>query len=422
MKLFVLGINHRSAPIEMRETLAVSNVKADQFLSHAVQLPHIEELVALSTCNRVEFYGASRHTSLAKEQLIQFCSNFFKIDPFTFEKHAYFYEAVETIRHGFKVASGLDSMILGEPQILGQMKEAYRQASELGVVDRFLNKFFHRSFHVAKKVRTETSIGAHPVSVSYAAMVLAKQIFGDLKGKKVLVLGAGKMGLLAMRHLKSSGIEKLYIANRTLQHAQEIAEQVGGECIPFENFTKWFLDVDIILTSAAADHYLVGVQEVQNAIRQRKNRPMFFIDIAVPRNVSPEVNQIPNVYLYDVDDLEGVVEVNKFARIQEAERAKGVIEKEVMNFQRELKALEMVPTLSSLAKKFDKICRHELEKLFQKMPELNGDKREMVESMAFAIVHKILHDPMVTLKEGEQVIGQDDFASLVRKLFKLDEA
>jgi glutamyl-tRNA reductase len=312
-------------------------------------------------------------------------------------------------------------MIVGEPQILGQVKEAYRVASESGTTGTLLNKFFHRAFHVAKKLRSETAIGENPVSVSYAAVLLGRQIFGELKGKKALILGAGKMSESAVRHFKSAGISQLYVANRSPEKAAQLAREVDGEVIPFDRFEKWLVDVDIVLASTGSSQYLVGAEMVQEAMRHRSHRPMFFIDIAVPRNVSPAVNGLPNVYLYDIDDLGSLVEVNREGRLKEAERAAAFVEKEVLEFQRVLQSLKVVPTISSLTRKFDGICQRELEKVFQRLPQLDAAGREAVERMAYAIMSKILHDPMVALKEEDSERGQIDYANLLRKIFRLDE-
>lgn len=422
MQLFVLGLNHKSAPIGVRERFAISEARVGEFLTKAAALPHLSEVLAVFTCNRVEVYGASKHPQQARQQISRFISEFQNVPEKTFEHHTYFFEGEQAIRHGFRVCSSLDSMIVGEPQILGQMKDAYRLAAEAGTTGTLLNKFFHKAFFVSKKLRTETSIGSHPVSVSYAAVVLAKQIFGDLAGKKALILGAGKMSLLAIRHLKGAGIETLFLANRTPERAEEVARKVGGETIPFDKFEKWLVDADIVVTSTSAEDYIVVPAKVQEAIKQRKNRPMFFIDIAVPRNVSPEVNHLHNVYLYDIDDLGQVVEANKNERVKEAERAEYLLESEVEEFAKVLKGLAVVPTLSSLSKKFDGICQRELEKTFQRMPQLDAAGREAVEAMAYAIVNKILHDPMVALKERGAEADQPDYSALVRKLFRLDEA
>jgi len=422
MQVFLLGLNHKSAAIAVRERFAIPEQRLGEFLSKASALPHVEELVAVSTCNRVEVYGASRHPQQARQQLARFIAEFQGVPLETFEQHTYFFEGEQAMRHGFRVSSSLDSMIVGEPQILGQMKEAYSQATEAGTTGPLLNKFFHRAFYVSKKLRAETSIGSHPVSVSYAAVVLAKQIFGDLSGKKALILGAGKMSILAIRHLKGAGIQTLFLANRTPERAEEIARKVGGETIPFEKHEKWLADADIVVTSTSADQYLIQPAHVQEALKQRKNRPMFFIDIAVPRNVSPEVNHVPNVYLYDIDDLGQVVEANKNERVKEAERAAGLLEREVDEFAKVLKGLAVVPTLSSLSQKFDGICRRELERTFKKLPKMDEESREAIEAMAYAIVNKILHDPMVALKERAPEADQPDYTALVRKLFRLDEA
>jgi len=421
MQIFAFGINHRSAALPIRERYAIGAEKMGEFLQRGARLPHVEELAVLSTCNRVEVYAVSKHPRQAKQQLVQFLAEFQGADRAEIEKHNYYHLGNDAVLHGFRVAGSLDSLILGESQILGQVKEAYRVALEAGTTGRLLNKFFHRVFSVAKRIRTETAIAAHPVSVSYAAVVLAKQIFGNLEKKKALILGAGKMSSLAVKHLKASGVEKFYIANRTLERAEEMARQFGGEAIPFSNFEKWLEDVDLVLTSTNSPGYLIDGELLQAAFRRRKNTPIFFIDIAVPRDVSPDVNQLGNVFLYDVDDLGAVVEANKEGRFREGERALMIVEREVSEFAKVLRTFEVVPTISSLQKKIEKICQVEIDKAFQRLPNLDADSREVVENMASAIIKKVLHDPMVTLKEDHVQSETVDYAALVRKLFRLDE-
>ena len=421
MQVFVVGLNHRSAELSIRERYAIAEGEREAFLQRASRLPHVEELVALSTCNRVELYGASRHPQLAARNLLEFLAESRGGRHEDLEPYTYYYSGSEAVAHGMKVACSLDSLILGEAQILGQVKEAYRFALDGGNTGRVTNKLFHQLFSVAKRVRTETAIGAYPVSVSYAAVVLAKQIFGDLKDKKALIIGAGKMSGLALRHLKTAGVQKFYVCNRTEDRALRMAQQYGGEVIPFSNFEKWLSDVDVVITSTNASHYLIDAAMVERAFKGRKGSPVFFIDIAVPRDVSPEVNQLSHVFLYDVDDLGAVVEANKESRVKEAERALAIVEQEVVGFSKVLKGFEVVPTLSSLTKKIEKICDAELEKTFQKLPHLDADARESIQNMADAIVKKILHDPMVTLKEGQGAAEPADYVALVRKLFRLED-
>jgi len=422
MQIFVVGLNHRSASLSVRERYAIGEEEREGFLRRGSQLPHVEELVALSTCNRVELYGASKHPQLAARQLMEFLAEFHGARREDLESYIYVYQGSEAVSHGMRVASSLDSLILGEAQILGQVKEAYRYALEVGSTGRLLNKFFHKLFSVAKRVRTETAIGAYPVSVSYAAVVLAKQIFGDLKNKKALILGAGEMSALALKHLQAAGIQKFYIANRTAERAEEMAQKFGGEVIPFSNFEKWLGDVNVVITSTNAPHYLIDAPLVQRAFKGRRRSPVFFIDIAVPRDVSPEVNQLSNVFLYDVDDLGAVVEANKDERVREADRALDILEKEVSDFAKVLKSFEVVPTLSSLTQKIEKICERELERAFQNLPQLDADGREVIQNMAAAIVKKVLHDPMVTLKEDHATSESVDYLALVRRLFRLEDA
>ncbi len=421
MKLFLQGINYRKAPLEVRERFAVGSDRVESFLLQASRLPHVEELVGLFTCNRVELYGVSRHPRQAAQQLAAFLAEFQQQPKELLEEHGYYLQGEEAVIHGFRVASSLDSMILGEPQILGQVKEAYRLGLSAGTTGRLLNKYFHHALAAAKKVRCETAVGSHPVSVSYAAVTLAKQIFGELADKKALVIGAGKMNGLAMRHLKSAGIKNFFIANRTESRAQEMAREFGASVVPFENFDPWLSEADIVLTSTHASHYLIEREQVAHACRKRKGAPLFFIDLAVPRDVAPEVNELPDVFLYDIDDLGQVVEANREVRYQEAQRAEALIEREVQEFSRVLLSFDWIPTISSLSKKMERICSQELEKAFQRLPQLDAEGREVVEQMASAIVKKVLHDPMVSLKEEAPEKEPTSSVELVRRLFRLDE-
>jgi len=421
MQIFLIGSNHRLAPLEVRERLAIAPERVEEFLQRGASLPHVEELVLLSTCNRVELYGASRHPQLAAGQLLDFLTEFQQLPAEQFSKHHYRYEGEAAVNHGFRVACSLDSMILGESQILGQVKEAYRQALTVGTTGRVLNKFFHHAFQTAKRVRSETQIAAHPVSVSYAAVVLARQIFGDLKQKRALIVGSGKMNRLAVRHLQGSGIEKIYVTNRTEAHADELAQAVKGEAIPFANFSQWLSEVDIVITSTHAPHYLIDAPMVDAALKRRKNASIFFIDLAVPRDVDPEVNQLGNVFVYDVDDLGSVVEANKETRQVEAKKAETIVNLETAEFKKVMAGFALVPTISSLAKKFEKICQGEIDRTLQKLPHLNREDHEVIEQMAATLIKKVLHDPMVTLKEHPDSVHEADVVTLVRKLFRLDE-
>ncbi len=419
MKIFVLGINHKSAHLDVREKFAVDLQDIPDFLGQASALPYVEELCLLSTCNRVEIYAVSQHPLLVKEPLIDFLAQYQKVDKKYLKDGTYFYSDEQAIEHGFAVAASLDSMVLGESQILGQMKTAYQIALSNGHTGKILNKFFHQAFFVAKKIRSETEIGHYPVSISYAAVVLAKQIFGDLHSKKALIIGAGKMSKLAIKHFNNSKVGKLYITNRTESRAIDLAEKLQGEVIPFKNFKQWLSDADIILTSTNSPHYLIELNDIQEAIKKRKNQAMFLIDLAVPRDIAPEINHVSNVFLYDIDDLGDVVAANRQERSREAKAAFKILQQETTAFKNTLKQFELVPTLSSLSKKFENICEFELQKTLQKLPDLNAEEKAAIAHMAQSIVKKVLHDPMVTLKEESQEAV--DYQLLVRKLFRLDE-
>lgn len=425
MELFILGINHQMAKLSLRERCAFAPESMEAFLGQAMQLPHVEEIVVLSTCNRVELYSVSRHPAQAaknlKEHWLEFCEAADLLQENSDPDPFYCHVAEDAVSHGFRVASSLNSMVVGEAQILGQVKEAYRVALAAGSTGRVLNKYFHHAFQVAKRVRHETSIAEHPVSISYAAVVLAKQIFGELKDKKVLVLGAGKMSQLALKHLKASGVAKFYVANRTGERAQEIAKTLGGEAIPFSNFEKWLSDVDLVISSTHSSSYLIEPPMVEAALKARKNAPIFFIDLAVPRDISPEVNEIGGVFLYDVDDLGAVVEANKSNRSQEAKVAENIVLEELENFKAVLKNLSLGPTISTLRRKLEGHSEVELEKVFTQLPHLNAEDRQVIRQMTHALLKKVLHEPTVRLKEEHAREDNHDYVTMLQRLFRLDE-
>lgn len=430
MELFVLGINHRVASVSLRERCALGAERLEEFLQNATRLPHVEELLVLNTCNRVELYGVSRHPHQAAKNLREYWLNFCQkqkevgtpeLSETSLQDSFYLYVGEPSVSHGFRVASSLDSMIVGEAQILGQVKEAYRQAQAASTTGRVLNKYFHHVFQVAKRVRSETGIAQHPVSVSYAAMVLAQQIFGDLQKKKVLVLGAGKMSQLALKHLQSAGVAHFYVTNRTEERAQAIAQALGGEAIPFANFEKWLADVDLVISSTNSSRYLIDASMVQTALKNRKGGPIFFIDLAVPRDIAPDVNELSGVFLYDVDDLGAVVAANKSTRSQEAKAAEAIVVQEVENFSGVLKNLALGPTISTLRRKLERITEQELEKVFSQLPHLNVEEREVIRQMSTSLVKKVLHEPTVRLKEEHAQSDHHDYASMLRRLFRLDE-
>jgi len=343
----LLGLNHKSAPLEIRERLAFVNLEElKKGLSLLKRDSILKEVVILSTCNRVELYAVSPRISdillfNVFERLKGVPSD--EIAPF-----CYFKVGQEAVRHLFIVASSLDSMVIGEPQILGQLKEAYEVALEEGTVGFFLHRLFQRAFFVGKKVRRETGIGDGAISVSYVAVELARKIFGDLENKRVIIVGAGEMCELAARHFRSHGVREIMVANRTWQRGLELASKIGGTPIPFEEIKERFKEADIILSSTGASRPLIFKEDVKKALKYRKGKPLFIIDLAVPRDVEPEVNELDGVFLYDIDDLKQVAQEHANNRLNEAERAKELVEEEVEKFTKWYRSLEIVPTIKDL--------------------------------------------------------------------------
>ncbi len=423
MNLILVGLSHKTAPLELRERLAVPSPKIPSVLSLFLNHPthSAQEVLILSTCNRVEIYLVSREMDSSINSLSTFFSEKSGLSPKDLEKHLYVKVGTEAIQHFFRVTSSLDSMVLGEPQVTGQVKEAYRQAVSCNTTGPYLNKLVHKALFVAKRIRTETGIAHHPVSISYAAVLLAEKIFGDLKNTRVLLLGAGEMGVLAARHLAERKVGQLIVSNRTTAQAHVLVDELQAVCVPFEETSQRLSEVDIILVATAAENYLIRPEAVSEAMRRRKNKPMFFIDIAVPRNVDPEVNQIENVYLYDVDHLQSVVDQNRQEREKEAAKAEHVIESEVDQFMEYLRQMELSPTIQQLSRKFDSIRREEITQHLSSLSRLSVEDREALEACTKAIVNKILHDPILLMKAEKAETGTSHYSDFLKKIFKLGE-
>ncbi|MFQ5895592.1 MAG: glutamyl-tRNA reductase, partial [Nitrospinota bacterium] len=380
-----------------------------------------EERLILSTCNRVEVYGRAADFEAGVEGVRRFLSEYHSFPLKQLDGHLYALPDGEAVRHLFRVASSLDSMVVGEPQILGQVKEAYRVARKEGHTGPLLNQLFERAFAVAKQVRARTGIAERAVSVGYAAVELAKKIFGDLRGRAVLLVGAGEMSELAARHLVGQGAETVVVASRTLERARELADALGGRAVPFGNISLELAAADIVISSTGAPHYVLRKEMVQEALHLRRGTPMFLIDIAVPRDVAPEVNELDDVYLYDIDDLQGVVEANLEQRAQEAQEAEAIVEREAEAFLRWGQAQdEVVPTVVALRQKIETFRQRELQKTLRKLKELAPEEREAVEALSRALAAKFLHDPTVRLKHKAQGGGGYDYLRIARDLFDLD--
>ncbi len=421
MNIIIIGLSHKTAPVEIREKLSFPPQTIGEPLNRLCQSYGINEGVIISTCNRVEVCAVTGDIEKGLWQVKKFLSDYHNISLEGLDDHLYTYTSEDAVKHLFKVCSGLDSMVIGEPQILGQAKDAYGYALRHKTAGVIINKLFHKAFSVAKRIRTETKIGSSAVSISYAAVELAKKIFSSLADKTVMLIGAGEMAELAARHLLNNGVNEILVANRTYEKAVEMARCFKGTPIMFREFTHYLKRVDIVITSTAAPHYIIRPGEIEEIIKERKNRPMFLIDISVPRNIDPAINSIDNIYLYNVDDLQGVVEANLKERAKEAKEAEKIIDEEIEKFYRWIKSLDVVPTIVALKKKMEEIRKGEVEKAISGMNGLQGKDILVLDAMTKAIVNKIIHDPVTHLKKEANKVEGDFYIEAARRLFDLDK-
>lgn len=417
MKFQIIGVNHNSAPLEVRERLAVAEAQLPEAVQHLVKHPGVEEGMVLSTCNRVEVLTSS---SEGPADLRDYLRSYFGVSPDAIRSHLYEFQERDAVRHVFRVASSLDSMVVGEPQILGQVKEAYSVARSLGAINSALEALLSRAFAVAKKVRSETAIGSSSVSIASVAVQLAEKIFGTLQGKTVYLIGAGKMAELAARHLISHGAGKIIISNRTYDRAVSLAEAFGGQAVAFEKLYETAALADIILTSTGATEPLFRREDGERLLKGRRNRPVFFIDIAVPRNVAQEVNKVDNLFVYDIDDLQSVASSNSAERKKEAERAEKIVEAEVDRFALRMKSLHLVPTILSLQEYCETIRQAEIDRIRGRLGTITPEQEAAIEAMTRGIINKLLHTPITTLKSSAAEPEAATIQEMVRKLFNLN--
>jgi glutamyl-tRNA reductase len=421
MKLLVTGVSHKTAPVEVRERLAFSEAALPAALESLVSREGILEVLVLSTCNRVEIAVSADDAVDPVNTISSFLHQVHGVEHSTLGPCLYHYEGRDAIQHLFRVAACLDSMVVGEPQILGQLKAAYAVAKSSDCLNGLLESVVARAFNVAKRVRSETGIGQMAVSVSYAAVELARKIFGSLDGRTVMIVGSGKMSELAARHLRRSGAAHIFVTNRTFERAQELAGIFQGTPVEYNRFLGILPEVDILITSSGAPHYILTSDDMQRVISARRNRPMFLIDIAVPRNIEPSVNKVDNVFLYDIDDLQEVVNANLRERFKEAERAEELVAQEVERMMARIKVQEVAPTIVSLQEQLEQIRLAEIERLRRKLGTLTSDQEEALESLTRSIVNKIAHGPISELRrqagrpEGLQIIHA------IRQVFHLKE-
>ena len=420
MKLHITGLNHRTAPVEVRERIAFSDAALPAALRELRGREGFHEGLILSTCNRVEIAVTTDDQVDVQKSLEEFLGQARNLERRKLAGHLYGYDDRDAIRHLFRVASSLDSMVLGEPQILGQLKQAYAVAKHEGAVGGYLDAVLTRAFSVAKRVRTETMIGQNAVSVSFAAVELAREIFGNLKDCRVLLLGAGKMSELAARHLHRSGVGKILVTNRTRTRAEEMASIFGGTIIDYEAYLQSLPEIDILIASSGAPHYILTREQVQKAMGQRRGRPMFLIDIAVPRNIEPSTNQLENVFLYDIDDLGRVVDKNRKEREVEAATGEAIISEEVEKLVARLKTRAATPVIVELQEHLDHLRRGELQRLRSKFGDLTPQQEEALEALTKGLMNKVAHGAIAEIRKSA---AQDDgwqTVSLVRRLFRLE--
>lgn len=419
MQLALVGVNHKTAPVEVRERLAFPSEDLHAALGSLLQRAQAAEGMILSTCNRVEIVAEGPDDA----SVLNFLCEYHRLAPEKLLPHLYTLRDVEAIRHIFRVTSSLDSMMVGEPQILGQVKEAYRVATDAGTVGFHLNELMSRAFAVAKRVRSETGISQSAVSISFAAVELARKIFGSLSGKTVMIIGASKMGELAARHLKRNGVASVMVTNRTFERAVELARVFEGAAVPFEHFVDHMEHADIIISSTGAPHFVITKPLAEQIIHKRKNNPVFFIDIAVPRDIDPAVNDIDNAFLYDIDDLQQVINTNLRDRLKEADRAEQIIEAEVQAFCRQLQAREVVPTIVELRDTVEKLRRDEIERHRKLLKDMNPEQQaaalSVVDQITQAFANKILHHPITQLKDMAHDPECASFVDTVRKIFNV---
>jgi glutamyl-tRNA reductase len=416
MKLLLTGLNHRTAPVEVRERIAFDDLALPDALDKLKQRPGVREGMILSTCNRVEVSVTAEDGADAESAVESFIADTRSVDRAWVTPYLYKFNGSEAIRHLFRVASSLDSMVVGEPQILGQLKSAYAVAKEHGSMTGFLDQVMTRAFNVAKRVRTETEIGQSAVSVSYAAVELAREIFGTFQGKRVLIIGAGKMAESAARHLRRAGVSEILVTNRTISRAEALADECGGKVIPYDSFYSVLSTVDIVLASSGAQNYILTLEQMRAAVAKRRNQFTFLIDIAVPRNIDPKVLDLEGVFLYDIDDLGKVVNENLEGRIQVAKDAEEIIREEVDRMMARLKTREVSPTIVSFQEKLETFRKGEFERNRGKLGVLSPDQEEAIDAMTRGLVNKIAHGPIAELRKSSEDPG---VIETIRRMFKL---
>jgi len=419
MPLMLVGLNHRTAPVDVRERLSIDERKMPEILQSLVEHGALHGAASVSTCNRVEVVISAPSEDVI-ERIVDWLSLRACAARTELEKHLYILRYGDVVKHLFRVCSGLDSMILGEPQIGGQVRKAFQLAHDSNTLDALLTQLFEQTMRVAKKVRTDTGIGEHAVSVPYASVELAKKIFGELEGLRVLLLGAGDMGELTAEHLHGQHVKQVFVANRSYERAVELAERFEGLAVQFNSIDEHLAACDIVIASTSAPHFVIETEQVERALATRKNRNLFLIDLSVPRNINPDISSIDGAYLYNVDDLQQVADSNRELRQKKAQQAEEIIEREVESFRKRLVAQDAVPTILELQGRLETIRAAELEKCLRKMGPISAEQRAAVEQFSSQMINKILHYPILQLKDAaDEPQERESLRNTIRKIFGL---
>ena len=421
MQIYVVGMSHKTAPIELREQLAVAEADFPRVLGHLSSVQGVSGVFATATCNRFEVYLTTNVGKATVHEMIDAIRGLAPDDADRVSRSLYFHHGESAVRHLFRVTSSLDSMVLGEPQILGQVKQAFSAASAAGTLDGFLVRCLNRAFTVAKKIRTETGIARQPVSVPSVSVQLARKVFGKLKGRTVLLIGAGEMCELAARSLLDERVSAIHVTNRSLERAEEMSRRVGGQPHTLDELRALLAHVDIVISSTSSPDFVLGLDDLQAAWPSRRHRPILIIDIAVPRDVEPSVGELSNVYLFDIDDLEQAVNTNRGRRRKACRAAETMVATEAQRFFKGLKVDRVTPTIVQLRRKLTAIKDEEVARSLRKLGDLNDSEREQVQRMASTLVNRILHEPSTALKRLAQDGAGDEATKLVETLFALEE-
>ncbi len=420
MLIAVVGLNHRTAPVEVREKLSFAGSHLREALLRLKDCPVIEGCAILSTCNRTEIYAATMEMDEGLNAIWDFLSRWSRVDISQIKNYTYCHTLYDTIRHIFRVAAGLDSMLLGETQILGQIRSAYQKAVEYEATNRVLNTLFQQAITVGKRVRTETGIDQNPVSISYAAVELAKSYLAGLEKRSVLIIGAGKMSELTARHLVANGVTGVIVSNRSYDRATSLAAQFNGRAVKYNELYRHMVEADIVISCTAANHCVVRAEDMRQVMEKRGGRKIFIVDIAVPRDVETEVGKIEGVSLFDIDDLNGVVDKNLAERKKAAVRAEEIIEEELEEFMKWLGTQFIVPTISALKKWGEEIKQKEIKRALNRLGEISEHDRKVVCSLANSIVNQILHLPVTQLKGYALTTEGHLYTEILQNLFNLD--